>query len=117
MNQNNSQKNQGAQDNMNKNKQSNQKNKQTNINYKVIKNQSAMDLENLNLEYKSQLTAYRQAVSNYVNFLQNQSKQACIQYSSDSKGINQACYDEIWKRSGCTTTGIVNANADWPNVE
>lgn len=117
MNQNNSQKNQGAQDNMNKNKQSNQKNKQTNINYKVIKNQSAMDLENLNLEYKSQLTAYRQAVSNYVNFLQNQSKQACIQYSSDSKGINQACYDEIWKRSGCTTTGIVNANADWPKAQ
>jgi hypothetical protein len=70
MNQNNSQNNLGK-NNMNKQNQSNQKNKQNDINYKVIKNQSAMDLENLNLEYKSQLTAYRQAVSNYVNFLQN----------------------------------------------
>jgi hypothetical protein len=106
--QNNNQKNQGKQYNMNK---------QNYINYKLIKNQNAMDLENLNLEYKTQLTAYRQAVSNYVNFLQNQSKQACINYSPDSKGINQACYDEIWKKAGCTTTGIVNANADWPKAQ
>ena len=69
MNQNNSQNN--SQNKMNKQNQSNQKNKQNDINYKVVKNQSAMDLENLNLEYKSQLTAYRQAVSNYVSFLQN----------------------------------------------
>jgi hypothetical protein len=109
MNQNNSQKNQRTQDNMNKQEQSNKQN----IKYKVIKNQSAIDLENLNLEYKSQLTAYKQAVSNYVNFLQKQSKQACIQYSPDSKGINQSCYDEIWKRSGCTTTGMVNSESDW----
>ena len=70
MNQNNSQKNL-SKTNMNKQEQSNQKNKQNDINYKVIKNQSAMDLENLNLEYKTQLNAYRQAVSNYVSFLQN----------------------------------------------
>ena len=106
--QNNNQKNQGKQYNMNK---------QNYINYKLIKNQNAMDLENLNLEYKTQLTAYKQAVTNYVNFLQNQSKQACINYSPDSKGINQACYDEIWKKAGCTTTGIVNANADWPKAQ
>ena len=104
----NNQKNQGKQYNMNK---------QNYINYKLIKNQNAMDLENLNLEYKTQLTAYKQAVTNYVNFLQNQSKQACINYSPDSKGINQACYDEIWKKAGCTTTGIVNANADWPKAQ
>ena len=47
MNQNNNQKNQETQDNMNKQEESN-KNKQ-NINYKLIKNQSAMDLENLNI--------------------------------------------------------------------
>ena len=57
MNQNNSQNNLGK-NNMNKQNQSNQKNKQNDINYKIIKNQSAMDLENLNLEYKSQLTAF-----------------------------------------------------------
>jgi hypothetical protein len=108
MNQNNSQKNQGNQDNMNK-KETNKEN----INYKIPTNQNAMDLENLNLEYKTQLTAYKQAVTNYINFLQKQSNQACLQYSPDSKGINQACYDEIWKRSGCTTTGMVNSESDW----
>lgn len=112
MNKNNSQNNQG-QNNMNKQGLNNQKDKKQNITYEIPTNQNAIDLENLNVEYKTQLTAYRQAVANYVNFLQKQSQQACIQYSSNSKGINQSCYDEIWKRSGCTTTGMVNSESDW----
>jgi hypothetical protein len=107
MNKNNSQNNQGKQDNNNKQV----KNKE-NINYEIPTNQNAMDLENLNLEYKTQLNAYRQAVSNYVSFLQKQSTQGCSEFSPDSKGISQACYDKIWKHSGCTTTPP-NASEKW----
>jgi hypothetical protein len=85
------------------NKLGNNNNSQTKINI--------MDLEKLKLEYKSQLTAYKQAVTDYIGFLKNNSN-PCSIYSSDSKGINQACYDKIWKHSGCTTTGFVNASSD-----
>ena len=72
-----------------------------------------MNLEKLKLEYKSQLTTYKQAVADYINFLQQNSSQPCIKYSADSKGIDQKCYDDIWKKAGCTTSGAISASNDW----
>ena len=98
------------------NKQSKQNNNKSN-NYESQTKSTVMNLEKLKLEYKSQLTVYKQAVANYINFLQQQSSQPCIKYSADSKEIDQKCYEDIWKKAGCTTTGAVNANADWPKAQ
>jgi hypothetical protein len=73
-----------------------------------------MSLEMLSKEYDTVLIKYNQAQKDYFTFLQSQSSNmACSKYNSDSKEINQACYDEIWKKAGCTTTGIVSASGDW----
>jgi hypothetical protein len=73
-----------------------------------------MSLEMLSKEYDTILIKYNQAQKDYFTFLQSQSSNmACSKYNSDSKEINQACYDEIWKKAGCTTTGIVSASGDW----
>lgn len=98
--------------NTNNKQNSNTNNKQGN-NYEMQTKTTVMNLEKLKLEYKSQLTAYKQAVANYINFLQKNSSQPCIKYSADSKEIDQKCYDEIWKKAGCTTTGVINASTNW----
>jgi hypothetical protein len=98
--------------NTNNKQNSNTNNKQGN-NYEMRTKSTVMNLEKLKLEYKSQLTAYKQAVANYINFLQKNSSQPCIKYSADSKGIDQKCYEDIWKKAGCTTTNAVNATTDW----
>jgi hypothetical protein len=109
MNQNNNQNNQNA----NKEKGTKQNtNKQTENNYESQTRTNVMNLEKLKIEYKIQLTAYKQAVSNYVNFLQNSSNKPCSSFSPDSTGISQPCYDAIWKNSGCTTTPP-NADESW----
>jgi hypothetical protein len=72
-----------------------------------------MDLENLQQKYSNLLIQYKQAVADYVNYLNIQAEQPCGKYSSNSKVIDQKCYDYIWKKAGCTTTGKVNANSDW----
>ena len=73
-----------------------------------------MNLEMLNKEYDTVLIKYNQAQKDYFTFLQSQSSNmACSKYNSDSTGISQACYDEIWKKSGCTTTNFANASTDW----
>ena len=91
-------------------------NKQTNNNYESQTRTNVMNLEKLKLEYKIQLTAYKQAVSNYINFLQKSSNQPCKSFSPDSTGISQGCYDAIWKNSGCTTTPP-NANESWAKAQ
>ena len=73
-----------------------------------------LSLETLSKEYDTVLIKYNQAQTDYINYLKTQStNNSCSKYSSDSKGIDQACYEQIWKRSGCTTTGVVNASSDW----
>ena len=72
-----------------------------------------MDLENLQQEYSNLLIKYKQAVTDYINYLHVESQEPCANYSANSKNVNQKCYDYIWKKSGCTTTGFVNANTDW----
>ena len=72
-----------------------------------------LSLETLSKEYDTVLIKYNQAQKDYINYLKSQStSMACSKYNSDSKEIDQACYDEIWKKSGCTTTVKVS---DWSN--
>lgn len=72
-----------------------------------------MDLEVLQRKYSNLLLQYKQSVTDYVNYLNLQSQQPCGEYTSNSKGVNQKCYEYIWEKSGCTTTGKVNASSDW----
>ena len=73
-----------------------------------------LSLEKLSKEYDIVLIKYNQAQKDYINFLKTQSSNnACSKYNAESKEIDQACYDEIWKKSGCTTTGVTSASSDW----
>ena len=83
-------------------------------NLKNKNNSVVLSLESLNTEYKNLLTEYELAVSNYVNFLQ---EEPCSHYTSDSKGISQECYNDIWKKSGCGNGNVQpTAGGSWaPN--
>jgi hypothetical protein len=73
-----------------------------------------LSLEKLSKEYDIVLIKYNQAQKDYINYLKTQSSNmSCSKYNSESKEIDQACYDEIWKKSGCTTTGVISASSDW----
>ena len=76
-------------------------------------NSDVLNLESFNTEYKNLLIEYKLAVSNYVNYLKQEVKQPCGEYTGDSKGISQECYNDIWKKTGCVTTNMVNANDPW----
>ena len=87
-----------------------QKNSKNNEN-----NSKALNLESLNREYKNTLTEYKLAVSNYVSYLKEEFNQPCKNYTGDSKGISQDCYNDIWKKAGCGTGTIQpapDANSD-----
>jgi hypothetical protein len=73
----------------------------------------ALDLETLSAKYKSLLTKYRQSVLDYIENLKQESSRPCEKYNANSTNISQECYEEIWRKSGCTTTGFVNASGDW----
>ena len=73
-----------------------------------------LNLVKLSKEYDIVLIKYNQAQKDYINYLKTQSgTTACKKYNSDSKEIDQACYEEIWEKAGCTTTGVVDASTDW----
>jgi hypothetical protein len=76
-------------------------------------NSVTMDLENLQQKYSNLLIKYKQSVADYINYLNKQAEQPCGKYTSDSKNIDQKCYEYIWKKAGCTTTGVVSASNDW----
>lgn len=99
---------------MNNNSQNNTQNNSQNKNYQVQKKVSIMDLEKLKIEYSSQLNAYKQAIADYVNYLQQNAEPPCNSYSSDSTGISQACYNDIWKKAGCGTGNVTpDASDSW----
>jgi len=85
------------------------------MNANVNKNahSTTIDLENLQQEYSNVLIKYKQSVTDYINYLNVESQQPCIHYSENSKNVNQKCYDYIWKKAGCTTTGVVHSDTDW----
>jgi len=75
---------------------------------------TALNLESSNTEYKNLLIEYKQAVSNYVNYLKQEIVQPCAAYNANSKGISQDCYNDIWKKAGCGTgTTRPDANNSW----
>lgn len=83
-----------------------------NLNYDK-KSSLALDLETLSAKYQSLLTKYRQSVLDYIENLQKESNRPCAKYNANSKNIDQACYDDLWKKAGCKTNGMVNANNSW----
>ena len=91
-------------------KQENQDQQNQNQENKV--NSIVLNLESLTTEYDTVLLQYNQVQTDYVNYLGTQST-ACNSYNSNSTNINQECYNDIWAKSGCTTTGFVNANTSW----
>jgi NADH:ubiquinone oxidoreductase subunit 3 (subunit A) len=75
-----------------------------------------MDLENLRREYSNLLISYKAAVAEYIAYLNLMSENPCQSYTANSTGIDQACYNYIWKRSGCGSGTIQpgpNANSSW----
>jgi len=79
-----------------------------------------MDLENLRQKYSNLLIQYKGAVADYVNYLNIQSQQPCGNFTANSKGIDQACYNHIWKKSGCGTGTIQpapDANDRWAKAQ
>lgn len=70
----------------------------------------ALDLESLNSTYKNLLTKYKQAVLDYIDNLNVQAAIPCGKYTAGSTGIDQKCYDEIWKKAGCKITNIVTSD-------
>lgn len=73
---------------------------------------NTMDLENLQQQYSDLLIKYKASVSEYILFLNEESKKPCLNYTSTSKGISQDCYDYIWSRSGCSTNAP-SASSSW----
>jgi hypothetical protein len=84
-----------------------------NFNKNQNSNSITIYLENLRKKYRNLLIQYKQAVADYVNYLNVQSQQPCGHFTSSSKGIDQKCYNHIWKKSGCTTQGVVNSSSSW----
>ena len=63
-------------------------------------------VEALQKEYEVTLQQYQEAGKNYIAALQYDTLNPynpCSKYTKDSKGISQACYNQIWKDQGCTT--------------
>ena len=100
--------------NENQNKNNNNNNNNNNKNSDDGTKSVVLNLETLSKEYDTVLIKYNQAQKDYINYLKTQStNMACSKYNSESKEIDQACYDEIWKKAGCTTTGVTDASNDW----
>ena len=106
---------------MNNSQNNNQNKKQDNKTIKKNREEataSIMDLEKLKMEYSSQLNTYKQAIADYINYLQQNAGQPCNSYSADSTGISQECYSDIWKKAGCGTGNVnVNANSSWASSQ
>ena len=61
-------------------------------------------VETLQKEYEVTLQQYQEAGKNYIAALQYDTlnpSNPCSNYTKDSKGISQACYNQIWKDQGC----------------
>ncbi len=80
---------------------------------KQINSSITIDLENLRKQYSNLLIQYKKAVHEYTDYLNLVADRPCEKYDANSKNIDQKCYDYIWKKAGCTTTGIANANSSF----
>lgn len=87
--------------------------KNTEYKLKKIDNSVTIDLENLRQKYDNLLVQYKKAVHEYTDYLKTSADMPCAQYDASSVNVDQKCYDYIWKKTGCTTTGFVNANTSY----
>jgi PAN domain len=71
-----------------------------------------MNLENLQKQYSNLLIQYKAAVANYISYLNEQTQQPCGDFTGNSVGIDQKCYDYIWKKAGCGS-GTLHPQANW----
>ena len=69
-------------------------------------------VEALQQEYEVTLQKYQEAGKNYIAALQYGTLNPCANYTKDSTGISQTCYNQIWKDQGCTTQPR-NAKDGW----
>jgi hypothetical protein len=73
-----------------------------------------IDLENLRKQYSNLIISYKAAVAEYTAYLNLMSLNTCENYTADSSGISQSCYDYIWKISGCGTGNVQpDASSSW----
>jgi hypothetical protein len=67
-----------------------------------------MDLENLQKKYSNTLIKYRQATTDYINYLNSTSNNPCYKYGFNQKNIDDKCINHIWSKSGCTNVLPIN---------
>ena len=67
-------------------------------------NSTLIKVEALQQEYEVTLQKYQEAGKNYIAALQYGTLNPCANYTKDSTGISQACYNQLWKDQGCTTS-------------
>jgi hypothetical protein len=73
-----------------------------------------VDLETLKIEYENTLTEYRKTQKEYLDAIQERDDQPCGSYDGNSGSISQACYEDIWAKSGCTTqAGTLSTWNNW----
>jgi len=92
---------------------------QNNINEETLKKNTtsiALNLETLSVKYDNLLKEYNQIQADYINYLNKQAENPCANYNSNTKNINQSCYDYIWRRSGCLTKAP-SANTEWAKTQ
>ena len=75
-------------------------------------NSTLIKVEALQQEYEVTLQKYQEAGKNYIAALQYGTLNPCANYTKDSTGISQTCYNQIWKDQGCTTQPR-NAKDGW----
>jgi len=73
-----------------------------NVNNQYEKSDSiVLDLEVLSMRYRNLLNEYQFAVSNYINYLNEEEARPCGSYTGTSTNIDQQCINNIWKSAGC----------------
>ena len=75
-----------------------------------------MDLENLQKKYSNTLIKYRQATTDYINYLNSTSNNPCYKYGLDQTNIDKKCLGYIWSNTGCTTQGFLENNPEVENT-
>jgi hypothetical protein len=73
-----------------------------------------LDLEALSMRYSNLLNEYQYAVSNYINYLQQEASTPCGSYTGSSTNVSESCYMDIWSKAGCTTGNRDPAGVWWP---
>jgi len=72
-----------------------------------------LSLETLKKEYDTVLLQYNQVQIDYMAYLKQHVVPPCNS-DPNSIGVTQSCYEDIWKKAGCTTPSFYG---DWPKQQ